>query len=724
MLKQAQSQLLLRVVGPAALALTVCGLLFLALNWAAEKTDELATSRQRDILTLTVSKLRTAVAHDQESATVWDDAVRNTVAPDLEWIDINVGAWMGTYFGHDAAIVLGADLSPIYHFFADPEDRPSDEDVRQAYLPLAQTLRQRLAAGDTEGTNDRVLSIGEADLTYVGSRPAIVSVKPIVPDSGEIEQEPGQENLHVAVRYLDGDLPSEIGREYHFQDLHFSLSQPVDADRSFVALTSRSGDVVGFFNWEPFQPGDHVAQATAPALALALVAIFSAASLAGGAIWRRTSRLTASREELKHQASHDALTGLANRSHFNHELATRLADAGAEESHSVLFVDLDRFKSVNDSFGHPAGDKLIAMAAQRMRSLLPDSLIARIGGDEFTILLDGEDGQHPDRAADSVVKAMREPFDLEGTHAVIGASVGAATVIGAGDPIELTRQADIALYHSKAAGRNTYAIFGSHMDELLRKRRGLESDLRQAVETRTQIETFFQPVYSAADGGFSSLEALARWNHPTRGYIPPDHFIPLAEEIGLIHEIGAMVLQDACNLMAELPGIDVAINASVLELCSPGYPLRVLSTLARHNIDPARLEIEMTESLAAGEDGQLERNIKSLRNAGIDFAIDDFGTGYSSFSRVQTFDVDRIKIDKSFVNEMHKNDSKALVAAMINMARAKGLKITAEGVETQQQSDALKILGCDDIQGYLLSEALPRDAVRTLLVRQGREAKG
>lgn len=262
------------------------------------------------------------------------------------------------------------------------------------------------------------------------------------------------------------------------------------------------------------------------------------------------------------------------------------------------------------------------------------------------------------------------------------------------------------------------------MDELLRKRRGLEADLRAAVETGKQIETFFQPVFSLADGGFSSLEALARWNHPTRGYIPPDHFIPLAEEIGLIHDIGAIVLQDACDLMSELPEIHMAVNASVLELCSPGYPLRVLSTLAKHNIDPARLEIEMTESLAAAEDGQLERNIKSLRNAGIDFAIDDFGTGYSSFSRVQSIDVDRIKIDRSFVNEMHKQDSKALVAAMINMARAKGLKITAEGVETQQQSDALKTLGCDDLQGYLLSEALPHDAIRSLLVRQEREATG
>ncbi len=724
MVNQAHSQWLLRVVGPGLASLTICGLLFLALNWAAGKTDEVAVARQKDLVTLTVSKLRTAVAHDQESATVWDDAVRNARARNIEWLDINAGAWMNSYFSHDAAIVLTADRKPLYHFIAASENGASASELRDAYLPLAEALQKRLAAGDTEGTSDKVLSIGEADLTFVGARPAIVSVKPIVSDTGEIEQEPGQENLHVAVRYLDGNLSAEIAREYEFADLQFTTARPVDPDRSFVPLTSRAGALIGFFHWQPFRPGHHVAQATVPALLLALVAIFSASSLAGGAIWRRTSRLAASREELRHQASHDALTGLANRAHFNEELAQRLAGAGNDEKYSVLFVDLDRFKSVNDSFGHPAGDKLITMVAERMKTLLPAALVARIGGDEFTVLLEREDAGRTEEIADSIVKSLREPFDIDGTHAVIGASVGAATATGAGDPIELTRQADIALYHAKAAGRNTYALFGGHMDELLRERRGLEADLRMAVETGTQIETFFQPVFSLADGGFSSLEALARWKHPTRGYIPPDHFIPLAEEIGLIHEIGAIVLQDACDLMGDVPGIHMAINASVLELCSPGYPLRVLSTLAKHNINPARLEIEMTESLAAAEDGQLERNIKSLRNAGIDFAIDDFGTGYSSFSRVQSIDVDRIKIDRSFVNEMHKQDSKALVAAMINMARAKGLKITAEGVETQQQSDALKTLGCDDLQGYLLSEALPRDAIRDLLLERDRTAKG
>lgn len=248
------------------------------------------------------------------------------------------------------------------------------------------------------------------------------------------------------------------------------------------------------------------------------------------------------------------------------------------------------------------------------------------------------------------------------------------------------------------------------MDELLRKRRALENDLRSAVETCSEIETFYQPVFSASDGKLCSLEALARWKHPILGYISPDQFIPLAEEMGLIREIGSLVLEDACRTLSELPEINVAVNASARELEAPGYALRVLTTLARWNLSPDRLEIEMTESATVDNDGELGRTISTLRTAGVRFAIDDFGTGYSSFSRVQKVEVDRIKIDKSFIDEMHRSDSRALVVAMIDMARAKGLKITAEGVETDEQREALESIGCDDLQGFLLSRPLPREA--------------
>jgi diguanylate cyclase (GGDEF)-like protein len=656
------------------------------------------------------------VAHDQESVTVWDDAVRHAAAKDRDWLNTNLGGWMHTYFGHDIAVVLDADRSELYRYVVDSAGM--GDDLTKAYLPLVERLQSRLESGDTDGTGDRILSIGEADLLDVGNRPAIVSVKPIVSDTGNIEQELGSENLHVAVRFLDGDLPDEIAREYQFDDLRFSLAKSRDPNRLSVPITSRDGSTVGYFDWEPFRPGSKVLQATVPALVLALVAIFATASFSGGVIWRRTMRLAASQGELRHQADHDALTGLSNRAHFERELAGRLEATGDGDRRCVLFIDLDRFKAVNDTFGHPAGDKLITMVAERLRSLLPEALIARLGGDEFTVLLEGDDADHPDVISGAIIKTLNETFDLGGLHASIGASVGAATALGRANALEMTRQADIALYHSKSAGRNTYAIFGSHMDELLQKRRRLEADLREAVQNRIQIATFFQPVFSSANGQVSSLEALVRWKHPVLGYVKPDTFIPIAEEMGLIHEIGQMVLGDACKLMAELPDLVVAVNASVLEISSPGYSLRVLSMLASSNIDPKRLEVEVTESFANTEAGRFEQNIASLRAAGVTFAIDDFGTGYSSFSRVQMIEADRIKIDRSFVSALDSSDNKALVAAMVSMAQAKGLKITAEGVETAQQRDVLEKLGCDNLQGFLLSRPLPYEDIRALLFPQ------
>ncbi len=707
------SKWFLHIVLPAVISLVVCGLLYLSLCWASGRSDEAAATRQRDLVTLTVSKLRFAVAHDQESATVWDDAVRHAAAKDREWLNTNLGGWMHTYFGHDVAVVLDADRSELYRYEAD--SLGMGDNLTKAYLPLVERLQSRLASGDTDGTSDRILSIGEADLLDVGNRPAIVSVKPIVSDTGSIEQEPGSENLHVAFRFLDGDLPDEIAREYQFDDLRFSLTRPHDPNRLSVPVISRDGSTVGYFDWEPFRPGSKVLQATVPALLLALVAIFAIASFSGGVIWRRTMRLAASQDQLRHQADHDALTGLSNRAHFERELAGRLEAAGDEDRRCVLFIDLDRFKAVNDTFGHPAGDKLIAIVAQRLRILLPEALIARLGGDEFTVLLEGDDADHPDAISGAIIKTLNESFDLDGLHASIGASVGAATALGRANALEIIRQADIALYHSKSAGRNTYAIFGSHMDELLQKRRRLEADLREAVQNGAQIATFFQPVFSSLNGQVSSVEALVRWKHPVLGYVKPDSFIPIAEEMGLIHEIGQMVLADACKLMAELPDIIVAVNASVLELGSPGYSLRVLSVLASANIDPRRLEVEVTESFASAEEGCFEQNIASLRAAGVKFAIDDFGTGYSSFSRVQMIEADRIKIDRSFVSALDSTDNRALVAAMVSMAQAKGLKITAEGVETAHQRDVLEELGCDNLQGFLLSRPLPYEDIRALL---------
>jgi len=708
-----QNLALLKWLSNAALAVLVSlcfgGLVAGTLFWAAARSDEVAGTRQRDLAKLIISKAQIGIAHDQESATVWDDAVREVRAGNLEWIDTNLGQWMHTYFGHDFALVITPDGKPIYQFSASSDEDVSPQQIQAAYQPLAETLRQRLATKDTEGVNDRVLTIGESDITQINGHPAIVSVKPIVSDTGDIEQTPGQQNLHVAIRYLDGSFPFEVGNEYQFSDMTYEAVWALTDDRVFIPLEMRSGDVVGYLSWRPFQPGKSVLHATLPSVGVIAALIFIAAIALTNAIRRRSEKLSESRRQLNHLALHDPLTGLANRTQFGQTLEQCLSSAPEDQKTSVLFVDLDRFKAVNDTFGHPVGDRLLTLVAERMREILPSALIARIGGDEFNILLHNTDEQTIADVCGRIVKNLHEPFTIDGRHISIGASVGASSLCGAVDPFELTRQADIALYHAKAAGRNTYALFGEHMDELLRTRRALEHDLRSALQDRTSIEAAFQPVFASDTGELTSMEALARWNHKELGPIAPDIFIPLAEETGLIADIGQIILEDSCRCLADAPStVSIAVNVSAIELASPSFPLRVLSTLERWEIDPARLELEITESLAVEKKGIVESNIVALRGAGVRFAIDDFGTGYSSFARIRTLKIDRMKIDKSFLQDMEQSENKTLVSAMIAMAHARGMKITAEGVETLTQCQALKALGCDNLQGYLLSKPLSR----------------
>ena len=703
-----RSRLFLWGLLPFVISAVVGALVLLSLYWSAGRMDAAAVQRQQDLVNLIVSNMRTEVAHDQESVTVWDDAVTRTTERDIDWLDTNLGSWMHSYFQHDAAFVLAVDGADIYHFVGADDRSVTLEEFRTAYLPLVAQLRQRLLAGDITGVTEGVLSIGESDLTKVGGRPAIVSVKPIVSDSGDLEQRPGEENLHVAVRFLDDTFPSIIGSQYQFEDMHYTPRMD-DSDHAHVPLVSLEGETIGFFCWMPFRPGGTVRNETLPALGAGVLCIFGATSILGSLLFRRSERLSASRAELQHLAHHDVLTGLANRASFNEALDNELDGASPEDMHGVLFIDLDQFKAVNDPFGHPAGDRLIKMVAERLRGVLPDAIIGRIGGDEFTALLRKVTEQDLVEAAKNVVHAMEQPFDLDGAMGRIGASVGVAFATGRADPTELTRQADIALYHAKAAGRNRYALFGEHMDQLLRARREMENDLRHAIETKTQIETHYQPVYSATTGEMCSVEALVRWRHPTKGLIGPDVFIPIAEETGLITALGTIVLEDACATISVWEDLPVSVNASAAELKLESYPLRVLSTLVRHNIEPNRLEIEITESLLLDNSGQCERTIAALRKAGVRFAIDDFGTGYSSFGRVQDVSIDRIKIDKVFVDELGRSGNKGIIAGMVSMARAKGLAITAEGVETDEQRQMLGSLGCDHLQGFLLSRPLRRE---------------
>ncbi|WEX90756.1 EAL domain-containing protein [Sinorhizobium garamanticum] len=705
---------------PLVVAMTLMSGVYLAVRWSTQQSDAVAVARQQQLIELVISKMQYSIAHDQESVTVWDDAVRKVSKEwDREWIDSNLGSWMHSYFRHDGAFLVSPDRKPLYAFLVgEANEQSAFRNIAPEAMPLIAKLQKRLAEGDEAGTSEQVLSIGESDLVRLGGRPAIVSVKPIVSDTGNIVQEPGGEFLHVAVRFLDGDFLTHLGEDYVFEDVRFSVVPNLGQERSYAPIVSSSGETIGYFSWLPFRPGADVAKATAPVLLVAAFCLFALTGALSMILRKRSRRLQQSQAELNHLALHDPLTGLANRASFNQLLARVVAASTADQTNALLYLDLDRFKQVNDTLGHPVGDRLMIEVAKRLKETTAGAaVISRIGGDEFTIVVEHSRQDEVEKLCDSLIAAVRRPFEIDGQPVLIGLSIGVAVTKGNdADPVEITRKADIALYHAKTSGRNRYAIFGPHMDELIRTRRDLEQDLRAALEAGNQLEVFYQPVYSAASHEISALEALIRWWHPNKGAIAPEVFIPLAETSGLIDRLGAFVLKEACSTAREFPDLDIAVNVSAVELGQRHYAAQVFSQLRQFGIEPSRLELEITETALLDEAGVCEKNITALREFGVKFALDDFGTGFSSFGRLQRLEVDRIKIDRSFVQAFDRPDGGvAIVRSIVGVAHAKGLRTTAEGVETEEQSEILRNLGCDELQGFHLAVPMSKNSLRELL---------
>ena len=424
--------------------------------------------------------------------------------------------------------------------------------------------------------------------------------------------------------------------------------------------------------------------------------------------------------KIEYMAHHDALTDLANRVLLNERLEQALGRIHLEEMVAVHHLDLDQFKAVNDTFGHPAGDKLLKIVADRLRGLVRETdTIARMGGDEFVVVQAPiADPAESTSLAQRIIALMSEPFDLDGHQAVIGASVGIA--VGPSDglkPDELLRNADLALYRAKGDGRGTFRFFETAMDLQMQTRRIMERDLRKALSSG-QFELYYQPVVNLASGDISGFEALIRWNHPEQGVIPPASFIPLAEETGLIVPVGEWVIRQACATAAQWPGdLSIAVNISAAQFRNPGLMQVIVGALATSGLDPTRLEIEITETVLLQNRETTLAVLRQLRELGIRIAMDDFGTGYSSLTYLQCFPFDKIKIDRSFVKDITENTgSLNIVRAVAALAKGMGMTATAEGVETSEQLDRITSEGCTEMQGFLFSRPVPASEIERLFL--------
>jgi diguanylate cyclase (GGDEF)-like protein/PAS domain S-box-containing protein len=431
-------------------------------------------------------------------------------------------------------------------------------------------------------------------------------------------------------------------------------------------------------------------------------------------------------DRIAHMARHDSLTGLPNRAHFREKLESVLADLDRDSTVAVLCLDLDHFKTVNDTLGHQRGDQLLQVAAQRLRGALRDAdFIARISGDEFSILQVAKDQPGAVTAlARRLVDVMSTPIQLEDHRMQVGASVGISLAPADGTEADkLLKNADLALYRAKGEGRGTYRFFEPEMDARMQARREIELDLRNAVATGA-FELHYQPIVDLKTNEISGFEALLRWNNPQRGPIPPLEFIPIAEETGLIVPIGEWVLREACAQAARWPEhIRIAVNLSPAQFKDASLVTAVIGALAASGLAPNRLELEITESVLLLDSDATLQTLHQLRSLGLSISMDDFGTGYSSLSYLRKFPFDKIKIDQSFIRELADGgDSLAIVRAVTGLGSSLGISTVAEGVETAEQLNRLKAEGCNAVQGFYFGAPRPA-AEATAFLNKGRKLR-
>ncbi|WP_128970587.1 bifunctional diguanylate cyclase/phosphodiesterase [Bradyrhizobium tropiciagri] len=427
---------------------------------------------------------------------------------------------------------------------------------------------------------------------------------------------------------------------------------------------------------------------------------------------------------IEYLAHYDALTNLPNRTLFQRHAEELLRETTVREF-AIHYIDIDEFKRINDTLGHLIGDEFLRRVAEKLRqSVGLNDFIARLGGDEFAIVQ--HDIASDDDVSDLVARvyqSLRTPFDCLGHWLSSDASIGIAIAPRHGsDLFGLLKCADLAMYAAKAAGRRTYRFFDPAMEKQANLRRALESDLRTAL-AEGGFELHYQPLVDLRSDEVTGCEALLRWRHPVRGMISPAEFIPLAEETGLIEEIGQWVLRTACIEAAAWPAhVRLAVNVSPIQFKSETLALKVASALAESGLDPRRLELEITEAVLIADDDAALVTLGQLRALGVHIALDDFGTGYSSLQYLQRFPFDKIKIDRSFVKEVTRNSGSAsIIRAVVSIAADRNMITTAEGVETDQQRDTVQMLGCTQMQGYLFSKPVPAQDVRTLLAAEGVE---
>lgn len=678
--------------------------------WSVSEIDENGVNRQTRRVSHMLDNQHDVLVHEQASVSVWTGTLMAALQRNLPWLDKNVGQWQHDFFGHDASLIFDANNEL---FYASIEGKQQDTQAAAHWMsalrPMLETLRGSLAhaqAGDTPHISDFILLDG---------LPALVAFSPVVANTPVADEDTAHAPILVSVVRLNAGFAARLVDDYLIESGRFTITRS-DGGEVAYPLTNRDGRLIAFYEWQPYSPGAQLLERAGPAMILAICLLGAIVCGLLFISWRASRALEGKRRDAERLALQDPLTGLPNRLQFDAKLRAMLHPE-RRQSVALLTLDLDRFKQINDTFGHQAGDVLIQDVAKRLQPLLqPDEVLARLGGDEFAIIV------HRGRIeigalTRQIIAAVSEPFQLVSSDAYVGVSIGVAIALSEdNDRNDLVRRADIALYEAKSAGRNRAVFYRPEMGDRLRQTHHLEADLREALLYGGQLWVAYQPLHGREPGEVIGAEALLRWTHPTQGPIAPSRFIAVAEGSGLIEPLGEFILEEVCRMAAGWPGFIFAVNVSPAQLRNPGFAQSVAERLSRHGLPGNRLEFELTESILIEDESVVTANLVELRHMGVRIALDDFGTGYSSLNYLKRYPVDRIKIDRAFVSQVSSNPaSSAIVQAMITLSHALGIEVTAEGVETGDQHARLLAMGCNTFQGYLFAIPMNSDELHAAL---------
>ena len=674
---------------------TVLGALF----WMANEHNKKAAADSQTMIAGGIAALQETLETVTKDYSWWEDAYNNIRAQNDDWLYPNMGSGVTEADTADIMVIVQPDFSIRFAWQNGMEEEPDPTILDRAVVDQMVGLLADVPTSEVEA---------RFGLFDFGDQIAMLAVARVVPDDLE-NLNAADLPVNIMGYFLTPDRIAAIGEGFLIDDL--TLSRSHDDKHQFFELTGLAGQHLAHLHWTPQQPGNALLARAALPIGIALGVFALLGFAAAGRARNAANKLALSEQQANHAARFDSLSGLPNRLNFTERLASRSIQRAAESNElAVIFADVNGFKIVNDTIGHAGGDRLIQELADRLRDALPKyAFLARVGGDEFNILVTHRNAaEAADAIARKMLTALDEVFVVNGASFHITAAAGYATAED--DDIaaeEVVRRADVAMYRSKEDDALEPVAYEPAFESGAAKKKQIEEALRAGMESG-ELTVFYQPIVDAGSHDMTGVEALLRWNSAELGPVSPVTFIPIAEEAGLIVDIGKFVLEQACADMASWPSLKVNVNVSPAQLRDPMFVENVIGIVELADINPKRIEIELTEGIVVSHPELARQKLEQLKEAGFTIALDDFGTGFSSIGYLRQLPFDKLKIDRCFISDVGTSDkANSLLQSLITLGDALDLKVVAEGVETKEQANLIHLLGCELLQGFFFAKPMP-----------------